>query len=144
VSQPAVNGNCGTSLSGAVQASTLVDTGYWKFESNGTFTINDTGSLSATPTVNASQVMPTEASCSGTYTLAGSKLAMSYSCTVNGTTTFVVQSNGAVTPTAILVEAAENADGTLHVTPIISNGRIVSCGHLAENTVISRDAAEGQ
>ncbi len=105
--------------------------------------IEDSGSSTTVfPPTQAEQVVPVTTSCTGKYTmLDSSTVDMHYSCTQDkGASHFVVHTTGAVTPFNILVEARNNPDGSLNITPYLVGDTIVACTYAAENTIISRTA----
>ena len=141
--QPAVNGSCGATLSGPVSSAQLTDTGTFTFDGRGGMSIQDAGtSTTVFPPTDASQVIPVSTSCTGTYTMLDeATVDMHYSCTQDkGASHFIVHTTGAVTPSTILLEARNNADGTPNITPYVVGEVTVGCSIAAENTVISRTA----
>lgn len=67
VQQPAVNGTCGSSLSGPVTSSIITDTGIWSFDGKGHVKMHDSGIfILVNPPTDASQVQPEAAQCAGT------------------------------------------------------------------------------
>ncbi len=141
--QAAVNGLCGNALSGPVQTMRLTDTGFWTFDGKGGMSITDHGSLAANPVIDASQVQPAAATCTGTYSISnGTALDLHYVCAL-GSTSFVVHTKGVITPFNILVEAAANPDGSLLVGTVSTANKVVACSEIAEDTVISRTLPTG-
>ena len=136
--QAAVNGICGTSLSGAVQTMRLTDTGFWTFDGKGNMSITDHGSVATNPVTDASDVQPAAATCSGTYSVSGgTSLDLHYVCALNSAS-FVVHTRGVITPFNILVEAAANPDGSPLVGTVSVANKVVACSEVAEDTVVSR------
>lgn len=142
VQQAALNGACGNTLSGPVTSSIINDTGIWSFDGQGNVTIKDSGTfILSNPPTDASQVQPEAAICAGTYKLLDKDTVdFHYNCsTDNGASYFVVHTTGKITASNILVEAWNNPDGSLPVTPYVYGSTIVGCSYIAENTVISRN-----
>lgn len=140
VQQAAVNGACGTSLSGPVTSSIINDTGTWTFDGKGNMSIVDAGVLIGTnPPTQASQVVGQAAQCYGTYHLLSKDMVdLHYNCSLDkGVSYFKVHSMGRITPFNILVNTVNNADGTPGVTPYIYGSAVVGCAYVAENTVVS-------
>ncbi len=141
IQQPAVNGACGTSLSGPVSESIITDTGIWSFDGKGNVSIKDSGIfILVNPPTDASQVVPEAAQCVGTYNvLSKTVVDFHYKCsTDNFNSYFQVHTTGVITKTNILVEAWDNPDGSLPVTPYVYGNTIVGCSYIGENTVVSR------
>ncbi len=142
VQQPAVNGACGSSLSGPVTSSIITDTGIWSFDGKGHVKMHDSGIfILVNPPTDASQVQPEAAQCAGTYKLLDdTTVDFHYNCsTDNWTSYFVVHTTGKITPHNILVEAWDNPDGSLPVQPYVYGNTIVGCSYIGENTTISRN-----
>ena len=142
VEQAAVNGACGTSLTGPVTEAIINDTGTWSFDGNGNMTIHDSGAMiTSNPPTDASQVVPEAADCVGTYNfLNANTVDLHYNCSLDHFTSyFVVHTTGKVTKSNILVEAWDNADGSLPVTPYVYGGVTVGCSYVLENTTVSRN-----
>jgi hypothetical protein len=141
VQQPAVNGACGTTLSGPVTSAFINDTGIWSFDGKGKVSITDSGLyITSNPPTDASQVVPEHASCSGTYSVSKdlSTVDFHYNCSTDGGISyFQVHTTGRITLTNILVEAWLNPDGSLPVIPYVYRGVIAGCSYLAEDTVVS-------
>lgn len=96
--------------------------------------------ITVTPPTDASQVQPAAALCSGTYAMLDeSTVDFHYTCSLDhGVSYFQVHTTGKVTNLNILVEAWNNPDGSLPVTPYIYGTTVVGCSYVAENTTISR------
>jgi hypothetical protein len=140
VQQPAVNGACGTSLSGPVTSSIYNDHGIWSFDGKGNVTISDSGIfMLVNPPTDASQIIPAASLCSGTYNvLDSSTVDFHYNCSVDGGASyFQVHTTGYYTKSSILVESWNNPDGSLPVTPYVLGGAVVGCDYVLENTTIS-------
>ena len=140
VQQPAVNGACGTSLSGPVTTAIINDTGTWTFDGKGNMSIVDQGvEITSNPPTDASQVVGAAAICSGTYNLLPKGiLDLHYNCSLDHFVSyFQVHSLGKITPYNILITTVNNPDGTPGVTPYIYGSSVVGCSNVVENTVVS-------
>lgn len=138
IQQAAVNGTCGKTLSGPVTSSIINDTGIWSFDGRGHVSIKDSGTfILVNPPTDASQVVPEAASCAGSYSVGNDNTVdLHYNCSTDGGNSyFMVHTKGIFTKTVLLVEAWDNPDGSLPVTPYIVGNTIVGCSYVAENTV---------
>jgi len=140
---PPVGGACGTTLTGPVTEAIITDTGIWSFDGKGHVNIKDSGIfISPNPPTDASQVTPEAATCKGTYNLLDkSTVDFHYNCTTdNFNTSFQVHTTGKITKSNILVEAWDNPDGSLPVTPLVlgTGSTALACTYIGENTTISR------
>jgi hypothetical protein len=145
VQQAAVNGACGTSLSGPVSSSIINDTGIWTFDGRGHMSVEDHGiEITQNPPTDASQVVGEAALCKGTYQVLDRRTVdLRYQCSLdNYVSYFQVHSIGSITPTNILVTVANNPDGSPAVTPYIYAGVTVGCSYVVENTVVSRTSLD--
>jgi hypothetical protein len=142
--QPATDGACPTSaakLAGPVAASWIVDTGVWSFDGKGNMRIRDSGlKWLADPISNASQIVPVETNCVGTYeVLNETTVDFRYKCTEDEFASyFLVHTIGKMTPYNILVEGAKNGDGSIEVMPFVRGGSVVGCAVIGEDTVVAR------
>lgn len=126
-------------MSGPVQASVLENTGIWSFDGAGHVSIVDQGILVQVPAPDASKITPSNAVCSGTYTLLDANTVdFHYNCSAVPGTYVKVHTMGKITPHNILVAVYLNPDGSLPVLPFYAGNAIVGCTYVAENTVISR------
>ena len=84
VQQPAVNGQCGSSLVGPVTTAIYNDQGIWSFDGKGNVHMTDSGTFMTVSTPNdASQVVPGAAECYGTYDLLNSSTVdFHYKCSL--------------------------------------------------------------
>ena len=138
IQQPAVNGACGSALSGPVSEGIITDTGIWSFDGKGKVHINDSGTfITVNPPTDASQVVPEAAECKGTYSMIDdATVDLHYNCsTDNWNSYFVVHTTGRFTNNTLLVEVWHNADGSLEVTPYVYGNTVVACTYVLENTV---------
>lgn len=140
VQQPASNGACPSVLTGPVSEAFVNDHGIWSFDGKGNVDIKDSGQfIAVNPPTDGSQVTPVNSHCVGTYNvLDDSTVDFHYNCsTDNFVSYFQVHTTGTFTKTNILVEAWNNPDGSLQVTPYVYGNTIVGCSYVLENTTVT-------
>ena len=140
VQQAAVNGACGNTLQGPVTSSIVNDTGIISLDGKGNLMIKDSGTfILSNPPTDAAQVAPVATACSGAYSVSDDNIVdFHYNCSPDGGASyFKVHTKGRLTRTLLLMEAWDNPDGSLPVTPYIVGNAVVGCSYLAENTVVS-------
>jgi hypothetical protein len=142
VQQAAVDGKCGTSLSGPVTESIINDQGMLTFDGKGGIKIEDKGEeITLNPPTDGSQVVGEAALCKGTYNLLDRHTVdLHYNCSLDHFASyFAVHSTAKLTDFNLLMKTALNSDGTPGVFPYVFNGVTVGCSYVVENTTASLD-----